>query len=181
MLQGLLASGLLLAILALGLIVGTAGGVDKASGAKTIGYGILPRGTAVFLAILAPIGILAVFFLATTEKAQEQAGAIPFVLAGVATVGGLLLSVETFRRRIVLDVSGIRAFGWFGPPRSWAWADVAEVVRLSSGEYAITIHDGARVKINPLLMDRVEWLAEACREVLPPDRFPMEFQQTKIG
>ena len=55
-----------------------------------------------------------VFFLATEEKAKKEAGGIPYALAGMSAVFGLLLSIEVFRRKTILDSTGVRAFGWFG-------------------------------------------------------------------
>ena len=90
---------------------------------------------------------------------------IPFAFGGLFTLGGAVMTVEGFRRQVVVGDDGLTGRGWFRGTGRVPWGEVTEV-RYSQVLGAFVVEGHGRAVTVPLLLGGRDAFMKTCRRHL---------------
>jgi hypothetical protein len=171
-LAGALVIGLLFLI---GYLLG--GGAKKtADGTTVLRYGGAFRAVGLLGVVIALV-MAALLLLSLLGVGPGEDARLPILLMlGLFGLLGAPLTVEAYRRRVVLDDDGLTARGWFGTRPLVRWEDVASVEnKVMSGKFVVR---AGRVKLSlGHYLDGLDVFAAECKARLAPEVYGKAFEK----
>jgi hypothetical protein len=164
------------------LIVGAVGLVFRgsaavtATGAVVMTYGMAYRGMAVFMLILG-VMLLGVAVAGVTGAMDlKDTIWIPFTFGGLFSLGGTAMTVEGFRRRVVVTDVGVAGRGWLRTPGPIPWGEVTAVRYSNTWSAFVVDGDDHSVLVSMMLGGR-EAFIKACRQHLEKSVYGKVFKK----
>ncbi len=171
-LAGALVIGLLFLV---GYLLG--GGAKKtADGTTVLRYGGAFRAVGL-MGVVVALAMAVLLLLSLLGVGPSREAQLPILLLlGLFGLLGAPLTVEAFRRRVVLDDDGLTARGWFGTAPTVAWEDITSVEnKVMSGKFVVR---AGRVKLKlGHYLEGLDVFAAECKKRLDPEVYGKAFDK----
>jgi hypothetical protein len=163
-------AGFAVAATALGLLLAKPSERNPATGHVTLRYSRAYIGFGAALA-LGGFALNASLFLCCQQDPNRWY--VVFLLPAL-TLPGLLMVLEGFRKRVILDGRAIWVRGWFGKDRCFPWSDIVRVENADKKQQYTVRTATDKFTVNHQL-DHAEWFAEECVRRLQPGVYGLAF------